>query len=424
MYYHLPMAKKKSALDSIPLRPTSVDQLNAQALTLLQQGQFQAGAGLLRQSLTQNPQQPEAHYNFGFALQKLGLLNEAIQAYGHSITLAPNDVDTLMARGNVLATQKRYEEAAQDFTKVVKLVPQNADAWNNYGNTLLELAREPEAIETYDKALALRPSFVQALFNKGKALAALECYADASEAYETALSINPNYEEAKWHLSWVRLVLGDFDQGWKLFESRWSVAELGNQRRYAQLPHWLGQESISGKSILLYNEQGLGDTLQFCRYAPQLQAMGAKVSLAVQAPLVSLLRDQWPGVTVADVARQYGTTRWQVYDWRKKLRTGQLVVPENIAALPAFAELVVELPPNDASPSGSLHDIEIVVGDLVIRAGSGADEGQLTRAIRAARAAASRASSFTAISSGSMSETMPPIGSSRPTTTLPSSTKA
>ena len=67
----------------------------------------------------------------------------------------------------------------------------------------------------------------------------------------------------------------------------------------------------------------------------------------------------------------------------------QLVVPENIAALPAFAELVVELPPNDASPSGSLHDIEIVVGDIVIRAGAGADEGQLTRAIRAARAAAS-----------------------------------
>lgn len=96
-----------------------------------------------------------------------------------------------------------------------------------------------------------------------------------------------------------------------------------------------------------------------------------------------------PGVTVADVARKHGTTRWQVYDWRKKLRTGQLVVPENIAALPAFAELVVELPPNDASPSGSLHDIEIVVGDVVIRAGSGADEGQLTRAIRAARAAAS-----------------------------------
>ena len=96
-----------------------------------------------------------------------------------------------------------------------------------------------------------------------------------------------------------------------------------------------------------------------------------------------------PGVKVADVARRHGTTRWQVYDWRKKLRTGQLVVPESVAAQPAFAELVVGVPPNGASPSDSLHDIEIVVGEVVIRAGAGADEGQLTRAIRAARAAAS-----------------------------------
>jgi transposase len=96
-----------------------------------------------------------------------------------------------------------------------------------------------------------------------------------------------------------------------------------------------------------------------------------------------------PGVTVADVARKHGTTRWQIYDWRKQIRKGNLVVPEAVAALPAFAELVVEVPPNDASTSGSLHDLEIVVGDVVIRAGAGADEGQLTRAIRAARAAAS-----------------------------------
>lgn len=97
-----------------------------------------------------------------------------------------------------------------------------------------------------------------------------------------------------------------------------------------------------------------------------------------------------PGVTVADVARKHGTTRWQVYDWRKKLRTGQLVVPESVAALPMFAELVVEsgsaeVPPKTQVTSG----VEIVVGDVVIRTGSGADEGLLMRAIRAARAAVS-----------------------------------
>jgi transposase len=94
-------------------------------------------------------------------------------------------------------------------------------------------------------------------------------------------------------------------------------------------------------------------------------------------------------MSVADVARRHGTTRWQVYDWRKKLRAGQLVVPGSVAALPMFAELVVEsglaeVAPTTAATSG----VEIVVGDVVIRTGSCADEGLLTRAIRAARAAA------------------------------------
>lgn len=94
------------------------------------------------------------------------------------------------------------------------------------------------------------------------------------------------------------------------------------------------------------------------------------------------------GVRVADVARKHGTTRWQIYDWRKKLRTGQLAVPESVAVLPMFAELVVEGAASDASAARATSELEIVVGDVVIRAGAGADEGQLTRAIRAARASA------------------------------------
>jgi transposase len=96
-----------------------------------------------------------------------------------------------------------------------------------------------------------------------------------------------------------------------------------------------------------------------------------------------------PGASVADVARRHGTTRWQVYDWRKKLQTGQLVVPESVAALPMFAELVVEGAAAEAPPATEATGVEIVIGDVVIRAGAGADEGLLTRTIRAARAAAS-----------------------------------
>jgi len=96
-----------------------------------------------------------------------------------------------------------------------------------------------------------------------------------------------------------------------------------------------------------------------------------------------------PGVTVADTARKHGTTRWQIYDWRKQIRKGNLVVPESVAFLPVFAELVVDDSSTAAPVAAAGSDLEIVVGDIVIRAGAGADEGLLTRAIRAARAAAS-----------------------------------
>ena len=96
-----------------------------------------------------------------------------------------------------------------------------------------------------------------------------------------------------------------------------------------------------------------------------------------------------PGVTVADTARKHGTTRWQIYDWRKQLRKGNLVVPESVASLPIFAELVVDDSSAETPSTVAGSDLEIVVGDVVIRAGAGADEGQLTRAIRAARAATS-----------------------------------
>ncbi len=96
-----------------------------------------------------------------------------------------------------------------------------------------------------------------------------------------------------------------------------------------------------------------------------------------------------PGTSVADVARRHGTTRWQVYDWRKKLRTGQLVVPESVAELPMF-ELVVEGAAADApAATDATSGVEIVVGDVVIRAGAGAGEGLLMRTIRAVRVAAS-----------------------------------
>lgn len=270
------------------------------------------------------------YYNFGYALQQLGLADSAIQAYGQAIALMPDDLDAFMSRGHVLATQKRTIEALADFTKATRLAPGNPDAWNNLGNVLLDLQREIEAVAAYDKALNLRPGFAQVWFNRGKALGALERYTEAAESYEKALALNPNYEEANWHLSWVKLVQGDFAAGWPLFEARWTVPSLGNLRRYPQLPQWLGQAPLAGKNILLYAEQGLGDTLQFCRYVPVLQGMGATVSLAVQAPLVSLLRDQWPDVVVAESFADLSA-----FDWATPLMSLPFALGTTLETIPA-----------------------------------------------------------------------------------------
>lgn len=327
------MAKKKSAFDRVQKRTVgaaAIEGLNQQGLTLLQQGQFALGADLLKQSLALNARQPAVSYNLGYALQQLGRFEDALHAFTQAVLLMPDDLDALMSRGHVLANLGRYEAAVADFAKATRLVPQSPDAWNNLGNVLLELEREGDALDAYDKALALRPNFAQVLFNKGKAFGALERYTEAAAAYEGALGQNPNYEEAKWHLSWVKLVQGDFAQGWRLFEARWTVPSLGNQRRYPQITQWLGQASLSGKSILLYAEQGLGDTLQFCRYVPLLQGMGAKVSLAVQKPLVSLLAGQWPGVVVAE-----SYTDLSGFDWATPLMSLPLALGTTLDSIPA-----------------------------------------------------------------------------------------
>ena len=339
------MAKKKSAFDRVQKRAPGaavVEGLNHQGLLLLQQGQFQAGADLLSQSLSHNPRQPEVYYNFGYALQQLGLADSAIQAYGQTIALMPDDVDAFMSRGHVLATQKRTIEALADFTKATRLAPGNPDAWNNLGNVLLDLQRDADAVAAYDKALSLRPGFVQVWFNRGKALGALERYTEAAESYEKALALNPNYEEAKWHLSWVKLVQGDFAAGWPLFEARWTVPALGNQRRYPQLPQWLGQTPLADQQILLYAEQGLGDTLQFCRYVPVLQGLGARVSLAVQAPLVSLLREQWTGVEVAAVFDDVSA-----FDWATPLMSLPFALGTTLETTPSLPYL--QMPVGDVA---------------------------------------------------------------------------
>jgi Tetratricopeptide repeat/Glycosyltransferase family 9 (heptosyltransferase) len=157
----------------------------------------------------------------------------------------------------------------------------------------------------FDRLIGIDPTLADAYSNRGAVLAALNRWKEALTNYDQAISLRPDHAGAHFGRAILWLLHGDFARGWAEYEWRWETSHgrsLQEKSSFSQ-PRWLGAEHIAGKSILLYNETGLGDTLQFCRFAKSVRDLGATVLLQVQAPLLELL-SQLDGVSqvVADTA--------------------------------------------------------------------------------------------------------------------------
>ncbi len=201
----------------------------------------------------------------------------------------PDYAEAHSNRGNVLQAMGRCEESLASFDRALACQPSAADAWFNRSNALKELGRFDEALTSVDRAIALQPSFAQAHCNHGNLCQVLGQFAQALVSFERAVALRPDYAEAQWNSAYTHLLLGDLAMGLPLLEWRWRARNRSADDRHQEIPLWLGQTDLAGKTILLYAEQGYGDTLQFCRYASLLAARGAKVVLEVQPSLKSLL---------------------------------------------------------------------------------------------------------------------------------------
>lgn len=241
-------------------------------------------------ALALHPRYAEAHQNCGVALAALGRHAEALASYDQAIVSNPDYAAAHNNRGVALAATGRFAEAIAAYDRAAALRPGYAEAHVNRAIALNDLDRPAEALATCDEALAMRPQYAEAHFNRGNALRELGRHAEAIAAYERAIEIDPGHASAHWNLADCRLLLGDFPGGWREYEWRWKLPQRARGRRDFAQPLWLGSQPLQGRTILLHGELGLGDTLQFCRYAPQVAALGATVILEVQAPLVPLLR--------------------------------------------------------------------------------------------------------------------------------------
>ena len=241
--------------------------------------------------LKMSPNHPEVHHNAGIALKELQRFEEALASYDQAIRLNPKYVEAYYNRGIVLKELNRLNESVESYSQAISIKADYADAYNNRGIVLLELNRFEEALQSFEQVILYQPNNASAYNNRGLALHELQRLEEAVANYEKAIMLHPQFAEAYWNLSLCNLLKGNFKQGWQNFEWRWRCQSFSSPRRNFSEPLWLGTQSLHNRNLLLYAEQGLGDTIQFCRYVPLVAKLGAKVILEVQRPLVKLLKN-------------------------------------------------------------------------------------------------------------------------------------
>ncbi len=251
--------------------------------------QFERALQSCRQALALKPDYAAAHNTCGLALKELGQAQAAVEAYDKALAIKPDLAEGWTNRGVALQSLHKYGAALQSYDQAIAYAPDVAQAWSNRGSVLNRLGRSRKALQSYDCAVALDPTFANAWNNRGVTLVDLGRRAEALLDYEKAIALDPNNADAHWNMSLCRLQLGNFEQGWVGHEWRWKAETLVLSPRHFSEPLWLGDAPLQGKTLLLYADQGLGDALQFCRYAKLLQDRGAKVILEVGKALVPLL---------------------------------------------------------------------------------------------------------------------------------------
>jgi Flp pilus assembly protein TadD len=222
-----------------------------------------------------------------------GRLLQAEAAYRQILAIDPAHAEAHSNLGNALYALGRQAEAEASYREALRLRPDFPEAHFNLGVALNALGRPAEAEVSYREALRLRPNLPEAQNGRGIALDALGRRAEAEASYREALRLRPDFPEAHNNLGVALLLTGRFEEGWREYEWRWKTKPFSSSARYFLAPLWRG-EAIGDRTILLHAEQGLGDTLQFCRYVP-LMVCGAGITLEVQPPLVRLL-SRLPGV--------------------------------------------------------------------------------------------------------------------------------
>jgi tetratricopeptide (TPR) repeat protein len=269
---------------ALAIHPQYAEAHNNLGNVLLAFGKRDEAVRCYQRALAIAPNYVEAHNNLGIALQAVGRLEAAESCYRTALAITPDYAEAHSNLGQVLKALDRMEEAAVCCARAIELRPEYAEAHCNLGNALLALGRLDEAMECYARSLVIQAELAEARLGAANVLLALDRLEEAETRYAELLELRPEYGQAHLNLAFAQLRRGDLANGWRSHEWRWRLEEPSSARLHFAEPQWRG-EPLQGARILIHCEQGLGDSLQFLRYVPMVQAAGGTVLLRVPASL-------------------------------------------------------------------------------------------------------------------------------------------
>ncbi|MBV8439922.1 MAG: glycosyltransferase family protein [Hyphomicrobiales bacterium] len=272
--------------EALQRRPDFAEALCMGGYMLSESGKPQAALRFYRRALSFNPSLIVAHINSGKLLFDARRFTEALAAFEAATTLAPDDADAWCSRAGALRELGRLEESLEAARRALSLRPQYVEAAINLGNALLKLDRMDEALDAYRRASAARPGFAAALCGQGLALRNLGRFNEALAAFEAAEALGSR--EAVAGRGCLLLTLGDFERGFDGYEERWLEGRSLAEALGTRFPTWRGPAQ-PGECVLVLNDHGLGDTIQFFRYLPLMANAGVNVTFVCPPKLRRLL---------------------------------------------------------------------------------------------------------------------------------------
>ena len=243
----------------------------------------------LERSVRLRPNNPQTHIVLGHVFRAQKKESQAITYYKHALKLLPDNVEVLTNLGNILRETGKSEEACAIYHRLVELQPENVNVILNLGTIFHDMGKWDEAMKQYENLLKLQPNSADAMMCRASLLMELNRPDEARAGYEQSLNVNPHSPDAKWGKSLAMLMLGEYQEGWAQYESRFEYKAQRHSVLFRD-SRWEGCD-LNGKRLLIWGEQGLGDVLQFVRYAALCKERGGKIIILCRAPLARLLKN-------------------------------------------------------------------------------------------------------------------------------------